>query len=269
MPIRFQVDPDFYDHPKSIGMSDAATALWVRAGSYSAAKLLDGFIAEHVLPTLSRTPDAAAAELVARGLWKRVKGGYRFHQYEERNLTKARVQSDREHERDRKARQRAGSKTHPQKPVDEPPDPESSQSSPTNVPPGHPPDNQWDSGRIPGGVSGVSVSVSGSMSVSGSGHAASGEQEPPAKCEDHQHLSRPPNCGYCADARKANEAWHANKRDRIATAAKCDRHTGELAHNCRACASEQKAASNGRHAALEEETQALRVLRAVPTQESA
>jgi hypothetical protein len=28
MPIRFQVDPDFYDHPKTIGMSDAATALW-------------------------------------------------------------------------------------------------------------------------------------------------------------------------------------------------------------------------------------------------
>jgi hypothetical protein len=87
MPIRFQVDPDFYDHPKAIGMSDAATALWVRAGSYSAAKTTDGFVAESVLALLSQTPAEAARELVRRGLWSRVKGGYRFHQWEARNLT--------------------------------------------------------------------------------------------------------------------------------------------------------------------------------------
>ena len=67
MVVRFQVDPDFYDHPKSIGLSDAATALWVRAGSYSAAKLLDGFIAEHVLSTLSRSPEEASAEPLRSG----------------------------------------------------------------------------------------------------------------------------------------------------------------------------------------------------------
>ncbi len=68
MPVRFQVDPDFYDHPKAIGMSDSATALWVRAGSYSAAKLTDGFVAEAALILLSRCPDEAASELVARRL---------------------------------------------------------------------------------------------------------------------------------------------------------------------------------------------------------
>lgn len=78
MPIRFQVDPDFYDHPKTIGMSDSATALWVRAGSYSAAKLTDGFIAEHVLSTLTKSPEEASAELVARELWRRGRG-FRFH----------------------------------------------------------------------------------------------------------------------------------------------------------------------------------------------
>lgn len=78
MPVRFQVDPDFYDHPKTYGMSDAAVALWTRAGSYSAAKLTDGFIAEHVLALLSQTPQEAADELRRRGLWSRVKGGYRF-----------------------------------------------------------------------------------------------------------------------------------------------------------------------------------------------
>lgn len=77
MPVRFQVDGDFYDHPKSIGLSDAAVALWTRAGSYSAAKRTKGFIAGNVLAILTQAPDAAQ-ELVSGGLWKRVKGGYRF-----------------------------------------------------------------------------------------------------------------------------------------------------------------------------------------------
>lgn len=78
MPIRFQVDGDFYDHPKAIGLSDAATALWVRAGSYSTAKLLDGFVPEDALVLCSRTPQEASGELVRRGLWRRVGDGYRF-----------------------------------------------------------------------------------------------------------------------------------------------------------------------------------------------
>jgi hypothetical protein len=107
VPIRFQVDGDFYDHPKTIGLSDAAVALWTRSGSYSAAKLTDGFIAEHVLVLLSRTPVEASEELVGRGLWKRTKGGYRFHQWEERgNLTKERVEAERSSDRQRKRRAR-------------------------------------------------------------------------------------------------------------------------------------------------------------------
>ena len=76
MAIRFQVDGDFYDHPKTIGLSDAAVALWTRSGSYSAAKRAKGFIAANALPILTQAPDAAK-ELLAAGLWKRVKGGYR------------------------------------------------------------------------------------------------------------------------------------------------------------------------------------------------
>jgi len=117
VPVRFQVDGDFYDHPKSIGLSDAAVALWTRAGSYSAAKLTDGFILEHVLVLLSRTSTEAAEELVARGLWKRTKGGYRFHQWEERgNLTKERVENERRSDRQRKrrVRQMADQNTNPQ-----------------------------------------------------------------------------------------------------------------------------------------------------------
>ncbi|MFF4779424.1 hypothetical protein ACFY05_42075 [Microtetraspora fusca] len=160
MPVRFQVDPDFYDHPKAIGMSDAATALWVRAGSYSAAKLTDGFIAEHVLVMLSRAPEEAADELVRRGLWKRSKGGYRFHEWSSRNLTKARVEADRKRDRESKRKRRN------QRETDEGKD-ENEQANPEIVRP--------DSGRNRPGVAPesntnrpLSVSVSGSMSVSGS-----------------------------------------------------------------------------------------------------
>lgn len=106
MPIRFQVDADFYDHPKAIGLSDAATALWTRAGSYSAAKLLDGFVPEHALALLTQSSEEAPGELVRRGLWKRVRGGFQFHEWDERNLTRERVESHREADRDRKRAER-------------------------------------------------------------------------------------------------------------------------------------------------------------------
>lgn len=154
MPIRFQVDGDFYDHPKSIGLSDAAVALWTRAGSYSAAKLTDGFLAEHVLTLLSRTPVEAADELVARGLWKKAKGGYRFHQWEDRgNLTKERVEAERSTDRQRKrrARQTGGQNAN-------------SQVRAEIVRPESEPDSEGN----PPGFRGLSVSVSESVSKSGS-----------------------------------------------------------------------------------------------------
>jgi hypothetical protein len=194
MPIRFQVDGDFYDHPKSIGLSDAATALWVRAGSYSANKLTDGLIAEHVLATLSRTPEEAAEELVRRGLWRRVRGGYRFHQWDHRNLTKARVEADRTTDRKRKrlARQTSGETRKPQ-------------ASPPIVQL----DGGPDSGGNPDGIQDLSVSVSVSGSVSGSGRPpdALTASPPPPRCPDHLNDPDPPRCGRCADARKAREAW--------------------------------------------------------------
>lgn len=165
MPIRFQVDGDFYDHPKSIGMSDAAVALWTRAGSYSAAKLLDGFIAEHVLSTLSRTPDEAAAELVARGLWRRVRGGFQFHQWDHRNLTKAQIEAEREYERNRKRAQRSAGKPqvngHP---------------VPPGLHPGIPNMSHPDSASCPDDSVSVSMSVSKSVSGPGTGRQPS----PPA-----------------------------------------------------------------------------------------
>lgn len=148
MPVRFQVDPDFYDHPKTIGMSDSATALWARAGSYSVAKLLDGFVPEHALSLLSTVPGEAASELVGRRLWRRVKGGFRFHEWDQRNLTRARVEADREQWREQKRRQRASGKD--------------AQLNGHNVQGGHQGGHQPDSGESPD----MSVSVSTSVSTS-------------------------------------------------------------------------------------------------------
>ncbi|MFI6819741.1 hypothetical protein ACIBJE_02165 [Micromonospora sp. NPDC050187] len=77
----FKVDDSFYDHPKAFDASDAAIALWLRAGTWSARNLTDGFVPTGMLARLSTTPDAAAGELTARGLWKKARGGYRFHDW--------------------------------------------------------------------------------------------------------------------------------------------------------------------------------------------
>jgi hypothetical protein len=224
MPIRFQVDGDFYDHPKTIGMSDGATALWVRAGSYSAAKLSDGFVAEAALSLLSRCPEEAASELVERGLWRRVKGGFRFHQWDRRNLLRARVEAEREADRLRKRKDRGagGQNATPQ----------------VN---GHvvQPESTPDSARSPTGVRPLSVSVSVSGSVSGSGRGEPQSREPPGRCPDHLNDPRPPPCGACAEARKTHETWAAEKRARLDSAPRCRVHRGELAHNCRACRAEE------------------------------
>lgn len=216
MPIRFQVDPDFYDHPKTIDASDAAVALWTRAGSYSTAKLLDGFVPETALALLSKVADEASAELVRRGLWKRVKGGFRFHQWDQRNLTRARVEETREYERDKKRRQR-------QQQVN-------GHVNGATVPSGHARDGPGTTAGVPP----VFVSVSGS--VLGSAVPAG---QPPTKCQDHVRVAKPPPCGACAEARKAHDQWQADKRQRVALAAKCRVHRGQLAHNCALCRAEE------------------------------
>jgi hypothetical protein len=231
MPIRFQVDGDFYDHPKTTNMSDAAFSLWVRAGSFSAAKLTDGFISDDVLVYTLRSSTDVADELVRRRLWKRVRGGYRFHEWEHRNLTKTRVDTERKADRDRKARAR-GQGTHSagsngKQQVDTAFVRPESDQNPDGI--------QTESDWIPP----VSLSVSLSGSVSGSGRDA---PEPPTRCPDHIGTTKPPPCGPCADARKTHEAWEAHRRMRLANSPKCPSHRGQLAHNCAQCAGEAKAA---------------------------
>ena len=73
----FLVDDQFPMNPNVLATSLAARGLWVTAGSWSSAHLTDGVLPDHVLAALGGTPELAA-ELVAAGVWKRVKGAHKF-----------------------------------------------------------------------------------------------------------------------------------------------------------------------------------------------
>lgn len=76
-----KVDDSFYDHPKVFDAPDCALALWVRAGTWSARNLQDGFVPTGLPARLCDDPDTAVGELLRRGLWERAKDGYRFHDW--------------------------------------------------------------------------------------------------------------------------------------------------------------------------------------------
>lgn len=76
--MQFTADGDFNDHPKTWNLPDSAVALWTRAGEWSAHNAQYGFVPADMLARFCGDPVQAAGELLARGLWRRVKGGYQF-----------------------------------------------------------------------------------------------------------------------------------------------------------------------------------------------
>lgn len=107
----FRVDDGFHDHPKFWNATEYAVCLWVRAGSWSAEKLTDGFIPDGMIHRWTRNADVAAQELVTNGTWKRVEGGFQFHDWNDWNPSKEKVLKEREQwaERQRRSRERAKS----------------------------------------------------------------------------------------------------------------------------------------------------------------
>lgn len=78
----FKVDDSFFSNPKTAMLSDGATALWLRSGSWSAQQLTDGFIPTRMVP-MFRGSDDSVRELCDVGLWERddERDGYRFHDW--------------------------------------------------------------------------------------------------------------------------------------------------------------------------------------------
>lgn len=80
----------------------AALALWTVAGSWSSDELTDGFIPDSQLPWLFPAgAEQLAQKLIDKRLWRRVRGGYQFHEWAKdgdgtrRNRTRAEVLEER------------------------------------------------------------------------------------------------------------------------------------------------------------------------------
>ena len=78
----FKVDDSFFSNPKTAMLSDGATALWLRSGSWSAQQLTDGFVPARMVPMFRGTDDSVR-ELCDAGLWTydEEKDGYQFHDW--------------------------------------------------------------------------------------------------------------------------------------------------------------------------------------------
>ena len=101
----FKVDDGWWSHPKTLQLSDAAQALWVRAGSWSMKHLTDGAIPGYALSVLRAKP-AAVRELVAVGLWLPEGDGYAFHDWGSYQPTREQVEGDRRAAAERQQRAR-------------------------------------------------------------------------------------------------------------------------------------------------------------------
>jgi hypothetical protein len=223
----FKVDDKLHSHSKTrkvLAEAPAALALWVVAGSWSSDNLTDGLIPDHQLPWLIPVgAEDMARQLVAARLWKRVKGGYQFHQWAadgdgtKRNPLRAEVEAERlkKAEAGRKGGLASGkvrSKSEA---------PASAPASRFVQPPTRP-----DPTLMGGALS----------------DPLTPRAEPPSpRCPEHLNHPDPPYCGRCADARKARAAWEVADANRRRNAPKCRRHRGQPASNCALCRSEELA----------------------------
>ena len=78
----FKVDDGFCMNPKTAMLSNDATALWLRSGTWAAQQLTDGFIPARMVP-MFRGSDDSVRELCDVGLWERddERDGYWFHDW--------------------------------------------------------------------------------------------------------------------------------------------------------------------------------------------
>ena len=101
----FRVDDGFYDHGKVIEALESkhgkgAIALWTLCGSWAGKHETDGVVSASVARRLGGTTQEIAL-LVSVRLWVEVDGGYRFHDWSERNPVRSVLEEKRETTRKR------------------------------------------------------------------------------------------------------------------------------------------------------------------------
>ena len=94
----FKVDDKIHDHPKALAAGKSAMGVWVLAGAWAADNLTDGFVPKRVLSRWGTAGDAK--KLVDAGLWftdeEEGQPGWRFHDWEDFQPTRAQVLEDRQ-----------------------------------------------------------------------------------------------------------------------------------------------------------------------------
>ena len=103
----FYVEDNFAFHPKAVDAGNAAIGLWTRAGAWSQSTLTEGYIPTGIARSLGTAGEAR--KLTNVGLWIPKDDGYEFHQWEQRQQTRAQIEATREaaRERQRRAREKA------------------------------------------------------------------------------------------------------------------------------------------------------------------
>lgn len=103
----FYVEDNFAFHPKAVDSGNAAVGLWTRAGAWSQSTLTEGHIPTGIARQLGTVGEAR--KLTTTGLWIAKDDGYEFHQWDQRQQTRAQIEATREaaRERQRRAREKA------------------------------------------------------------------------------------------------------------------------------------------------------------------
>ena len=90
----FKVDDGFHGHPKVVELSLAAVGIWALAGSWCAKYLTDGVITLRAIERMGGD-DPLAQELVVRGLWLEIAGGFMFKDWAEYQPLKVAIEAER------------------------------------------------------------------------------------------------------------------------------------------------------------------------------
>ena len=102
-----RIDDNFADHPKIIGLSDAAFRLFITGLCYSNRQLTDGIIPYQMVNAwVGDDPSKPSDELEDQNLWERVDKGFRIRSYDEYQPTKQQVEKQRAEARERIKRYR-------------------------------------------------------------------------------------------------------------------------------------------------------------------
>lgn len=99
-----KLDDGFWSHPKVDGTSLAAVGVFARSLSYCGAHLTDGSITPEAAIYMAAGKKALLAELVDRGLWEQLDGGYRIPDFLDFNPSREQVEAERQKSAERQAK---------------------------------------------------------------------------------------------------------------------------------------------------------------------